>query len=119
MPFPDWLLYTDVAEAEAALQPVVDSLGKPRRLHVIDVAVPQAGDVADSMLDVEPGDYRRVTVADARLPTAVDAVCMLLSAELLVNPALRGTLRHVWIESGGGSYSDGYSDAYDGGLVTP
>ena len=112
LPLPQWLRYTDAATATAALQPIVDALGEPRRIHSIELAVPQAETGDNAVLDVEPGDYRRITVTDRRLPTNIDAICMVLSAELRVSARQRGAFGLVCIESGGRAYSDGYAPGY-------
>ena len=112
LPFPDWLLYTDVAEAEAALQPIVDRLGKPRRLHTITLAIPQTNDQNNAATNIEPGDYRHLTIKDRRLPTNINAICMALACELTINARQQGALTVVFIESGARAYSAGYDAGY-------
>ena len=99
LPLPDWLHYLTITAAQAVLQPIVDAFGEPRRLHTITLAVPQVDATDNATIDVDPGDYRRIIVADTRLPTNIDSVCMILAAELIVNRAQEGSLRLVCIES--------------------
>ena len=101
LPLPEWLRYTDLASIEAALQPLVEALGQPRHLHTIVFAVPQTTPALTAVLDIEPGDYHRLDIADARLPTAINAVAMVLAAQLDVTAAQQASLQLVFIESAG------------------
>ena len=108
----DWLRHTDTATAEAALQPIIDYLGQPRRLHTIDIAIPQPDAALDALIDTEPGNYHHIIIGDMRLPTSINTVGMVMACELTVTAAQRAALRLLLIESGGRAYSDAYSAGY-------
>ena len=107
--FPPWLRPTD----NSRLNAIVASLSEPRQLHTLTYAMPQATDAQTAAVaDTEPGDWRHIVVRDRRLPTAVNSISMVMNCELRIDRRQRATVRHLYIDSGGGAYSDAYSEGY-------
>ena len=110
--FPDWLLFTSEEQARSATLPVVARLGRPRRLHRVTVALPQPTPEGAAVVAAEPGDYRRVRLADRARRVDIDATCMVLGCEVRVVRGQRGEMDLLLVESGGRAYSSAYSAGY-------
>ena len=119
---PQWLAATDTA----ALQAMIDQYAQPRRIVVVDLALPQPdAALTAAVASIEPGDVHPVSVVDDRTATRVHGLGVVRSVEWLLGAdaigVCRVTLQEVLVSTaaGGGAYSSGYSTAYDRAGSTP
>lgn len=114
--FPAWIRRTDTLRIQA----ILNALGSTRRVHVIDLALPQPTDTLTAQVAaLEPGDFIDARINDPRFEVNINSIAMIFACETMLKQ--RGqSLRRIWIidtgpQAGGGSYSHGYSDGYEGG----
>ena len=107
--FPAWIQRTDTTRIQA----VIDALADSRRIHIIDLAVPQPEEAQTTLVtDIEPGDFVTAAITDPARQVNIGGTVNVFAVETLLRQTGQSVRRLSVIGLGGRAYSSGYSDGY-------